>query len=172
MSTNEGERGSGIVIGKVTAVRDKEGLGRIQVSYPWLDGPQERWVPVAAAMAGGQRGAFFMPEIDDEVILAFNHGMWEHPIVIGFLWNAKQPPPSSDERQRMIRSKNGHALRLVDATPEAGNKGSLILEDAHGNTLVMTNSHVSLTSRGALTIQASGDITIQGRVVRRLGGPI
>jgi uncharacterized protein involved in type VI secretion and phage assembly len=172
MNGNEGERSAGIVIGKVTAVRDKESLGRIQVSYPWLNGPEERWIPVASAMAGGERGAFFMPEIDDEVIIAFNHGMWDHPVVIGFLWNVKQKPPSTDERQRMIRSKNGHALRFIDSTPSAGHQGALILEDADGNTLVMTNSHVSITSRGAVSITSDGDVTVNGRLIRRLGGPI
>jgi uncharacterized protein involved in type VI secretion and phage assembly len=172
MNTNEGERSAGIVIGKVIAVRDKEQLGRIQVSYPWLNGPEERWIPVAAAMAGADRGAFFMPEIDDEVILAFNHGMWDFPIVIGFLWNVKQKPPSLDERQRILRSKNGHAVRMVDSTPQNGNKGALIVEDAHGNTVVMTNSHVSITSRGAVSIRSGGDVTINDRLVRKLGGPI
>jgi uncharacterized protein involved in type VI secretion and phage assembly len=172
MTQHQNERSSGIVIGKVTAVRDKQGLGRIQVSYPWLSGPEERWIPVASPMAGGGRGAFFMPEIDDEVMLAFDHGMWDHPYVIGFLWNAKQPPPSQDERQRLIRSKNGHAVRFVDSTPTAGNKGALIIEDAHGNTIVMTNTHISINSRGALSINAVGDITIKNRLVRGNGGPI
>lgn len=172
MNGNEGERSAGIVIGKVTAVRDKAKLGRIQVSYPWLNGPEERWIPVASSMAGGGRGAFFMPEVDDEVIIAFHHGMWDHPVVIGFLWNAKQPPPSPDERQRMFRSKNGHALRFVDSTPMAGHKGAVILEDADGNTIVMTNSHVSITSVGAVSITSGGDVTVNGRLIRRLGGSI
>jgi uncharacterized protein involved in type VI secretion and phage assembly len=153
-------------------VKDKLGLGRIQVNYPWLNGPQLRWIPVASPMAGDGRGAFFMPEIDDEVILAFHHGMWDHPIVIGFLWNEKQVPPSQDERQRMIRSKNGHTLRFLDSTPVSGNKGALIVEDAHGHTIVMTNTHISINSKGALVINASGDITINDRPVRKLGGPI
>ena len=172
MNVNQGERSAGIVIGKVTAVRDEEGLGRIQVSYPWLTGPEQRWIPVAAPMAGGDSGAFFMPGIDDEVIVAFDQGMWDHPYVIGFLWNAKQRPPSPDERQRMIRSKNGHTLRLVDSTPHAGNKGSLILEDAYGNTIVMTNTHISINTRGALALNATGSVTINSRLVLPMGGPI
>ena len=45
---NEGERSAGIVIGKVTAVKDPTKLGQIQVTYPWLTGPETRWVSVAA----------------------------------------------------------------------------------------------------------------------------
>jgi uncharacterized protein involved in type VI secretion and phage assembly len=169
---NQQERSAGIVIGKVTAVKDTQGLGRIQVNYPWLNGPELRWIPVATPMAGGGRGAFFMPEIDDEVILAFHQAMWDHPIVIGFLWNEKQTPPSQDERQRMIRSKNGHTVRFVDSTPTAGNKGALIIEDAHGNTVVMTNSQISINAKGALALNATGSVTINNRLVRPLGGPI
>jgi len=104
---SNGERSNGIVIGKVTEVTDPEGLGRIQVNYPWLSGPERRWVSVASPMAGGDRGAFFMPEVDDEVILAFQNGHWDAPFVIGFTWNPQQRPPSADPRQRMIRSRNG-----------------------------------------------------------------
>src|SRR5262249_9570368 len=145
-----GGQTSGIVIGKVTKVRDDEGLGRIQVNYPWLTGPEERWVSVASPMAGPDRGMFFMPEIDDEVILRFNQGNWDHPYVIGFLWNPVQNPPSTDERQRMIRSKNGHTIRLVDSTPASGNQGALIIQDAHGNLISMTNGRVVINAVGAL----------------------
>lgn len=166
-----GGQTSGIVIGKVTQVRDEEGLGRIQVNYPWLTGPEERWVSVASPMAGPDRGMFFMPEIDDEVILAFNHGNWDHPYVIGFLWNPVQKPPSTDERQRMIRSRNGHTIRFVDSTPTSGNRGALIIQDAHGNVISMTNGRVVINAIGALEINAAS-VTIMGRLVRQIGPPI
>jgi uncharacterized protein involved in type VI secretion and phage assembly len=168
---NPNGQSAGIVIGKVTKVKDDEGLGRIQVNYPWLSGPEERWVPVAAPMAGGDRGMFFMPEIDDEVILAFDHGQLDHPYVIGFLWNPVQRPPSTDERQRMIRSKNGHTIRFVDSTPVSGNQGALIIEDGHGNTISMTNGRVVINSKGALEITGAS-VTIQNRLVKPIGGPI
>ena len=168
---SNGERSNGIVIGKVTEVTDPEGLGRIQVNYPWLSGPERRWVSVASPMAGGDRGAFFMPEVDDEVILAFQNGHWDAPFVIGFTWNPQQRPPSADPRQRMIRSRNGHAIRMVDSTPVAGNQGALIIEDGHGNTIVMTNGHVTIEATGRMQILAA-DLTLQGRVVRPIGGAI
>lgn len=165
------EQSAGIVIGKVTKVDDPEQLGRIQVYYPWLSGPEEQWVPVASLMAGGDRGAFFMPEIDDEVILAFAHGQWDHPYVIGCLWNAMQRPPSTDERQRMIRSKNGHTIRFVDSTPQNGNQGALIIEDAHGSVITMTNGRVTIHSQGSLELTGAS-VIIQNRLVRPIGGPI
>ena len=165
------ERTQGVIIGKVTAVKDKENLGRIQVTYPWLTGPVQRMVPVAAPMAGGDRGVFFMPEVNDEVLLAFDQGMFDHPYVIGFLWNHQQKAPSPDERQRMIKSKNGHTIRFVDSTEVAGNKGALIIADAHDNTVMLANSHITIKTRGELRIQAAS-VTINGRLVRSAGPPI
>lgn len=165
------ERTQGIVIGTVTGVKDPEGLGRIEVTYPWLTGPVQRLVSVAVPMAGGDRGMFFMPEIKDEVLLAFDQGMFDHPYVIGFLWNPQAKAPSSDERQRMIRSKNGHTMRFVDSTAVAGNKGAVTIEDAHGNVIVLTNSHVTIKSRGAVVIEGAS-VTINGRLVRSAGPPI
>jgi uncharacterized protein involved in type VI secretion and phage assembly len=165
------QQGAGIVLGKVTNVRDEEGLGRIQVSYPWLSGPEERWVSVAAPMAGPDRGFYCMPEVNDEVILAFDRADMDHPYVIGFLWNPVQKPPSSDERQRMIRSKNGHTIRFVDSTPTGGNKGALIIEDGHGNVITMTNARVVIRSTGVLELNGAS-VTIMNRLVRPIGGPI
>lgn len=87
---NPGERSAGVVLAVVTDVKDPEGLGRIKIRYPFLDDGEQRWVPVGAPMAGDDRGVFVMPEIDDEAIVAFGHGMWDHPYVIGFLWNPRR----------------------------------------------------------------------------------
>jgi uncharacterized protein involved in type VI secretion and phage assembly len=161
----------GVVIGKVTEVHDPEGLGRIQVHYPWLGEGHTEWASVASIMAGGDRGAFFMPEQDDEVLLAFQQGDWDHPFVIGFLWNPVQRPPSRDERQRMIRSRNGHTIRFVDSTPGGGDKGALIIEDGHGNVITMSNGNVTIHSRGHLALSGA-TMTIMKRPVRPTGGPI
>ena len=162
---------SGVVVGKVTDVNDPEKLGRIKVQYPWLSGTQTEWVSVASIMAGGDAGAFFMPNVDDEVLLTFQHGDWDHPYVIGFVWNPVQKPPSTDPRERMIRSKNGHTIRFVDSTPSGGTKGALIIEDAHGNTITLTNGIVTVHSEGHLALSAS-TMTIMNRPVRPIGGPI
>ena len=113
-----------------------------------------------------------MPNVGDEVVLAFDQGHWDHPCVIGYMWNPQQRPPSTDERQRMIRSKNGHTIRFVDCTPTGGNRGTLIVQDAHDNVIVMTNGRVVIHSKGALEIRSDGEMTLQGRLVKRLGGPI
>ena len=148
-------RFAGVVIGVVTNRDDPDHQGRVQVQFPWLDNElRSAWASIAAPMAGGGRGVFFMPEERDEVLLAFQHGDFDHPFIVGFMWNGVHEPPSSDVRQRMIRSVNGHCIRFVDSTPDAGSSGALIIEDAHGNTVTMTNAKVSVRSQAVLELYA------------------
>jgi uncharacterized protein involved in type VI secretion and phage assembly len=162
---------AGLAIGKVTEVEDKEGLGRIRVRYAHLGHTHTEWASVVSAMAGEDRGCFFMPEVDDEVLLGFHHADFDHPFILGFVWNPVQPAPSHDPRERMIRSKNGHTIRFVDSTPQSGNKGALIIEDGNGNVITLTNGVVHIHSQGHLELTAA-TVKILGRVVRPLGPPI
>lgn len=163
--------GAGVVVGKITDVQDPEGLGRVKVRFPHLDDTLTEWTSVASMMAGGDRGCFFMPEVDDEVLLAFQHADFNHPFIIGFVWNQVQAPPSRDPRERMIRSTNGHTIRFVDSTPTNGNKGALIIEDAHGNVITLTNGQVHIHSESHIEISARS-VNIMGRKVMAVGGPI
>ena len=145
----------GVMVGTVVDVNDPQGEGRVRVMFPWLPGDSETyWAPIAAAMAGHERGAFLMPEIEDEVLVAFDRGDVNHPYVLGFLWNGRQKPPSQDVRERIIRSVNGHAIRFLDATPAGGSLGALIIEDAHGNRITMSNGKVTIKSIAVLELDA------------------
>jgi uncharacterized protein involved in type VI secretion and phage assembly len=161
----------GVVIGKITEVKDPENLGRVKVRFPHMGDITSQWSSVASIMAGGDRGCFFMPEVDDEVLLAFQQGDFNHPFIVGFVWNPVQGPPSQDPRQRMIRSTNGHTIRFVDSTPSNGNKGAIVIEDAHGSIITLTNGLISIHSEGHIDLSASS-INIMGRPVRSIGGPI
>lgn len=155
----------GFVIGKVTEVNDPEGLGRIKVRYPHLSDTLTEWASVASIMAGTSRGCFFMPEVDDEVLVAPQQGDWNHPFIIGFVWNPVQAPPSQDPRQRMICSKNQHKLIFLDSTPNNGNQGGIVITDAHENMITMTAWGISIFSPGTITINGA-IVNIQGRTVR------
>jgi uncharacterized protein involved in type VI secretion and phage assembly len=162
---------SGVVIGVVTEREDPSCEGRIKVKFPWLDETTfSTWAPVASPMAGNGRGAFLMPEIDDEVLVAFEHGDFDHPHVVGFLWNGVDEPPSSDVRQRIIRSKNGHAIRFVDSSADAGSMGALIIEDAHGNCITLSNGKITIKSTAIIDINAPL-ITLSGPGYHRLVVP-
>ena len=160
----------GIVIGKVTAVKDEEGLGRIQVTYPWLSGPETRWVPSRRQWPARTAARSSCPRFT-------TRWCWASIKACGTTRSCsasrgiQQKSPSGDERQRMIRSKNGHTIRFVDSTPTGGNQGALIIEDAHGSVITMTNGRVSIHSQGSLELTGAS-VTIQNRLVRPIGGPI
>jgi phage baseplate assembly protein V len=166
------ESTAGVVIGQVTTTQDPDHLGKIEVYFPWLgENSPRRWCSMASIMAGQETGAFFMPVVGDEVLVAFQNGDWDHGFIVGCVWNPVQPPPSADDRQRMIRSKNGHTIRFVDSTAVGGNRGALIVEDGHGNTVTLTNGVVSINSRGHLDLRGS-TMSIMGRPVNPIGTAI
>ncbi|MFI5385008.1 MAG: VgrG-related protein, partial [Fimbriimonadales bacterium] len=81
-----------IAIGIVTDNVDPDGLGRIKVKYPWLMDDTSFWARMASPMAGPGRGIYFLPEVNDEVLVAFEHGDIHHPYMIGALWNGVDTP--------------------------------------------------------------------------------
>ena len=110
---------NGVSAGIVTNNEDPEGLGRVKIRFPWLSDDNETdWVRIATLMAGGERGSFFLPEVGDEVLVAFEHGDINHPFVIGALWNGVDKPPetNSDGRNniRKIKSRSGHEIIFND----------------------------------------------------------
>jgi len=107
-------RQPGVVVGIVRSLDDPSGEGRLQLEFPWLGRVRSAWAPVAAPMAGKERGAWFMPELDDEVLVAFEHGDFDHPYVVGFLWNGVDRPPDTDNKHRLIKTPGGHQLRFED----------------------------------------------------------
>ena len=72
------------------------------------------WAPIAAPLAGKNRGALFMPEVGDEVLVAFEHGDFDHPYVVGFLWNGEDDVARERADNRVIVTPGGHQLRFED----------------------------------------------------------
>jgi uncharacterized protein involved in type VI secretion and phage assembly len=158
---------NGVVVGLVTNVSDPEKLGRIKVHFPWLDENHESdWIRIATLMAGNDRGSFFMPEVSDEVLVAFEHGDTRFPVVIGFLWNGKDKPPAKHVRDRILKSKNGHTIRFLDSTPARGDMGALVIEDGHKNRITLSNGQVRIQSRGRLVIDGASIVLMVGGVPR------
>lgn len=162
---------NGVVIGIVKNLDDPDNMGRIQVNFPWLSGNNSsQWARIATLMAGSDRGSWFMPELEDEVLVAFDHGDIQHPYIVGFLWNGQDRPPSEQTRERMIRSLNGHTIRFLDSTPNAGDLGALVIEDAHGNMITLSNGKITIKSKAVLELNAP-IITLQGPGYRRVVSP-
>jgi len=130
------------VIGIVTHNKDPEKLGRVRVQIPCLPsvgGQKEStfWAWMVWPMAGKNFGTFFLPEIDDQVLVVFNGGDIRFPFVIGGVWCKPDPPPekNSDGKNnyRLIKSRSGHRLIFDDS-----GKGKIVLSDKdHRNYLAV-----------------------------------
>lgn len=166
----------GAVLGQVAAVDDPSHIGRVAVTVPALGTNYLNWAPVAAPMAGDDRGCWLMPQVGDEAVILFEQGDVSFPIVVGFLWNGKDRPPSTSVRERMIRSFNGHTIRLIDSTPTpGGNKGAVVIEDAHHNQIVLTDGKVTVLSKGVLELKGTVIVLTSvgvSRVVSPTSNPI
>jgi len=148
-------RNNGMMVGVVKSVEDPSGQGRIKVDIATLTGrSRTTWAPVASLMAGGGRGAWFMPELEDEVIVAYLGGDPEQPIIVGATWNGKDAPPSTHPRERMIRSFNGHTIRLIDEERGPNGFGAVVIEDANGNTITLSNGKIHLKGVALVEIEA------------------
>jgi phage baseplate assembly protein V len=156
-----------LAIAKVVDNRDPQGLGQVRVTFPWLEqSMMTDWISVAQPHAGKDRGVFWMPEIDDEVLVGFLHGDIGKPIVVGAMYNPVAPGPAKDPRHRVLQSKNGHSIHFLDSTPTNGDKGALIVRDAHGSSLAFSNGYVVLSAKGTLVLEADA-ILVRGKGWKR-----
>ena len=89
--------------------------GRVRVEYVAIeDGLESPWAYVAAPLAGSRRGMLFMPEAGDEVLVIHGDNDFDHPYVVGYLWNGEHRSPENEADMRVIKTPGGHQLRFED----------------------------------------------------------
>jgi phage baseplate assembly protein V len=151
------QRFFGVTVGIVTNNKDPDGLGRVKATLPWMaDQVETDWARVVTPMAGASRGVYFLPEVNDEVLVAFEHGDPGTPYVLGGLWNGKDKPPESNSDGkndlRTVKSRSGSLIRFTDTDGDAKIE---IIDSSAKNTIVIS------TKGNSIAITASGDVTIQ-----------
>jgi uncharacterized protein involved in type VI secretion and phage assembly len=165
---------NGVYSASVVDNRDPDGLARVlvRVSTPTdVISGGDIWARVATMMAGLNRGTWFVPDVGDEVLVAFERGETKAAYVIGALWNAKaRPPAESPADVKLIRSRNGVTLRIRDdrnnnaliiETPGGqritlqDNPGSVRVEDANGNSVMLSASGMTVNATATVTVNAS-----------------
>ncbi len=124
----------GVEVAIVTNVKDDQKLGRIKVCFPRLPGkPESDWVRVSQPAAGAGRGFYWLPHVNDEVLVAFERGEAHRPYVIGSLWNGKDKPIKGayeDENTTIfIQTKSGHQIILDDKKGQE----KIVIADKSGN---------------------------------------
>jgi uncharacterized protein involved in type VI secretion and phage assembly len=168
----------GVAVAVVTDNRDPENLGRVRVRLPWQPQSQTSyWARIAAPMAGSGRGAYFLPELDDEVLVAFDGEDPSHPYIIGGLWNGGQRPPETNQDgrndRRVIQSRSGHTLVFDDGTSPRV-EITLATGQSGPQRIVLSDQGVEIADeRGdSITINgSSGTITVESQMRLELSAP-
>jgi uncharacterized protein involved in type VI secretion and phage assembly len=175
---NGATRWYGLFPALVSDVKDPDGQGRVKVKLPWAPdaGGQayEAWARLATMMAGANRGSWFVPDEDVEVVVGFEGGDPRRPYVLGSLWNGSDAPPEpmdggGQNEKKVLRSRNGVKITLNDAdgreqlvleTP-GGQKitledgpGAVRVEDSNGNSVKLESSGITVTASAKVTVNA------------------
>ncbi len=171
--TSSDRRVYGVAVGEVLENIDTTGQCRVKVRLPWLPSI-EPWCRVAVLMAGEDSGTFFLPQVGDEVLVAFSHGEVPEPYIIGCLWNSQDSPPSKVPtdavNKRIIRTPGGHEIELDDAAQSitiTSATDQKVTMDAQKIELATARetAKVSLSSEGEVTIEATSTLRLKAKKI-------
>ena len=133
----------------VLANKDPDNLGRVRLEYPWLGASSAKlpseWARLCLPYASKDSGLLALPEIGDEVLVFFDNGNMEAPIVMGVLYNERNRPPRADRdgdqnsrdenNLKFIRSRTGHLLCFDDSS----SKGALVIRERSGRRVELNS---------------------------------
>ncbi len=170
-----------IAVALVTDNQDPDNLNRVKVMYPaFSDQDSSYWARIATPSAGKERGFQFLPEVNDEVLVAFEQGDINQPYVIGSLWNGKDAPPqpASDAKdKRMIKSRSGHVIILDDTSGAE----KIIIKDKTGSNVVQIDSssnemkismegETKIIAKGKISLESQQEVSIKGQMGVKIEG--
>lgn len=178
-ATGPGGTFYGVYPATVTDLADPENQGRVRIKLPWSPDPggaaYEAWARLATLMAGNNRGSWFIPDVNDEVLVAFEGGNPRRPYVVGALWNGVDAPPeqmdgAGNNYLKTILSRQGVRITLDDTdgavklrleTP-LGQKVTLsdgdlsvLVEDSNGNSIKLEAQGITITAAAQVKVSAA-----------------
>jgi uncharacterized protein involved in type VI secretion and phage assembly len=183
------DRIHGVVVAIVTDNNDPDAMGRVKVSYPWLaDDAESFWARLVAPGAGKDYGIVWVPQVGDEVLVAFEHGDVSRPLVLGGLWNGKDTIPfdyGSDLDAGSVTycgftSRTGHKISFFESSGESkihlltkGGAVSVVLDEQNkevkvettGKVIIDAQQDVEIKAGGSMKLEATGQMTIKGATV-------
>jgi uncharacterized protein involved in type VI secretion and phage assembly len=178
----------GVYPATVTDVKDPENQGRVRVRLPWSPDPgggaYETWARIATMMAGNNRGAWFIPDVNDEVLVAFEGGQPRRPYVVGALWNGQDAPPeqmdgAGENNLKTILSRAGVRITMDDTSGavklrlETPGGNSVVLDDGQRSVVAQDSSGNSVKlETGGITITAAAKVTVNASTVEVSAGMV
>ncbi|HEU4611519.1 MAG TPA: phage baseplate assembly protein V, partial [Kofleriaceae bacterium] len=143
---------------------------RVKVKFPWMnDQETSYWARIAVPMAGGERGTYVLPETDDQLLVVFEHGDINRPIVIGALWSKKQEPvennDSAKNNTKLIKSRTGHRIVFDD---KEGAERIVIVDKTKKNKIVLdaVNKVIKIESDADIEIKASANVVMHSNALK------
>jgi uncharacterized protein involved in type VI secretion and phage assembly len=179
LATGLGGRWYGCFPALVSDIKDPDGQGRVKLTLPWApdtgSARYEAWARLATLMGGNNRGSWFVPDVNDEVLVMFENGDTRRPYVIGGLWNGSDAPPETmdgagNNNKKVLRSRNGVKVTLDDQSGQetficetpGGQKltlkdgpGTVEIVDANGNSIKLESAGITITASAKVTVNAS-----------------
>jgi len=175
----------GVYPALVVDVVDPDGDGRVRVELPWSPDPEEdsyqAWARLATMMAGNDRGSWFIPDEDDEVLVTFEAGNPRRPYVVGGLWNGQDAPPEQMDdagrnNKKLLRSRSGVQVTLDDTDGQETLKletpggqsvilkdegaGFIEARDSNGNSVKMESSGITVNSSSKVTVNTGAAVEV------------
>ena len=173
----------GVVVGLVTNIKDPEGMHRMKLKFPWLSDDYETWwARSTQSGAGNERGLSWLPEVNDEVLVAFEQGDVRRPYVIGMLFNGKDKIAKSNGTKiydgsgqsvlKELRSRTGHHLAFHDnfdgkeaaLLETADEKHSLLLSQGENKVILHTDGTIEISAKGDATITTDQNLKIKAQM--------
>jgi phage baseplate assembly protein V len=183
-SRSTDKRFYGVVEALVVENEDPEQEGRVKLKFPWFDEQMiTDWCRVSQFYAGNGYGSFYVPEVDDEVLVAFVHGDMRYPVVVGGLYNGSDKPAThraADKDEKLIRTKAGHQIILDDSNGEQkivivdksennrieiSTADDSITIEAKTGKLKLKGNGIEITSAAGITMEATGTADIKGATI-------
>ncbi len=187
-----------LVVGVVTNNNDPDQMGRVRVKYPSLsDSEESNWARIATPSAGNARGLLMLPQVDEEVIIGFEHGDTRRPIVVGSVFNGRDKPGAdllqnrdgsfallSDEKihqhsKKDFEIKSDENMTVEIKKDETHKISGNYKNEATGNGNLKGQQYTieagsSMTVKGvSVTVEASASLTLKGATVDIQGsGPV
>ena len=189
MPSGLGGRWYGVFPASVVDIKDPDGMGRVKITLPWSpdtgNDRYEVWARVGTLMGGNNRGSWFIPDPNDEVLVGFEGGDPRRPYVLGGLWNGRDNPPETMDGagknfKKIIRSRNGVKVTLDDQdgqekfiveTPGGQSltlqdgPGSVEIVDSNGNSIKMETSGITVNASAQVTINAGAAVKVSAGMV-------
>ena len=164
----------------VTDIVDPDSIGRIEVRFPWLgeagDADVRAWATLVSPYADDDQGLQVLPEVDSQVVVAFEAGNLRRPYIVGATWNGQEATPAEAESANNIRTfktRSGSELEFDDT--EGASKITLKLASGHmlemddgGSTITLSHSSghvITFAASGAIEIQANSTIDMTASVL-------